>query len=81
MEETPPRMWEIPADRTYGRSRPGNTPTNVGNTRLEGPETSLSEKHPHECGKYKESRLDQQADQETPPRMWEILPTKRPSGC
>ena len=74
--ETPPRTWGRPGTIGTGAGKLGNTPTDVGKTFGNLPDSGRSEKHPHGRGEDFSSAKLTKARLETPPRTW-----GRPPPC
>ena len=73
--ETPPRVWGRPLEVIAHLAELRNTPTGVGKTVWAGLEFWASQKHPHGCGEDVRELNRQNAELETPPRVW-----GRPAG-
>src|SRR5690606_7269087 len=68
--ETPPRTWGRPRLRRINRTAVGNTPTDVGKTRMPGAVRSRQRKHPHGRGEDVNALRGSTSTEETPPRTW-----------
>src|SRR5690554_944331 len=68
--ETPPRTWGRHLAEVPRQGEVGNTPTDVGKTRLKIRRIHSREKHPHGRGEDLNCSLVSSLPPETPPRTW-----------